>query len=323
MMFTTRAVDIDGNFGRKTRILDDMKTGEVSKLREAICKIVNAHAEKLDSDFYVYAGKFSDIDKNHIPTKHILINSGSGYRAAITAQNAQVKIHRANLANHEKKAELLEAELLNTSILEAPESTPAPDAPKNVDSATVEAIPSDDMESPFQRKLMPESYEKAYFQYQKTLKDQQELKVTEKKWWAKHDELLVNKPSSTQRLFAKIGLGSAKIERYDAELSKATKALSDIAHNGNVYKKYLTDKKSLSIVAQYNAIIDHNAKVSELEAQALKAHSEKLERELELAEDQARQLSEPDRDWTIDLDLAESNQTKKRHQTIIKDFSYR
>ena len=113
MMFTTRTVDIDGTFGKKTRILDDMKTGEVSKLREAICKIVNAHAEKLDSDFYVYAGKFSDIDKNHIPTKHIPINAGSGYRNAITAQNAQITIHRANLATHEKKAELLKAELSN------------------------------------------------------------------------------------------------------------------------------------------------------------------------------------------------------------------
>ena len=103
MMFTTRTVDELGQFGKKTRILDDMKTGEVSKLREAICKIVNTHAEKLDSDFYVYAGKFSDIDKNHIPTKHISINAGKEYRAAITAQNTQVKIHRANLATHEKK----------------------------------------------------------------------------------------------------------------------------------------------------------------------------------------------------------------------------
>ena len=141
MMFTTRAVDNDGNFGKKTRILDDMKTGEVSKLREAICKIVNAHAEKLDSDFYVYAGKFSDIDKNHIPTKHIPINAGSGYRNAITAQNAQITIHRANLATHEKKAELLKAELSNALNLEAPESTPAPNAPKSVDVEKVEATP--------------------------------------------------------------------------------------------------------------------------------------------------------------------------------------
>ena len=80
-MFTTRTVDELGQFGKKTRILDDMKTGEVKNLREAICKIVNAHAEKLGSDFYVYAGKFLDIDPTHIPTKHIPIQSGKEYRA--------------------------------------------------------------------------------------------------------------------------------------------------------------------------------------------------------------------------------------------------
>ena len=124
LMFTTRVVDDDGNFGKKTRILDDMKTGEVKRLREAICKIINDHAEKLGSDFYVYAGKFSDIDKNHIPTKHIPINAGKEYRAAITAQNTQVKIHLANVATHKEKekqleAELLKAELSNASILAA------------------------------------------------------------------------------------------------------------------------------------------------------------------------------------------------------------
>ena len=302
MMFTTRTVDADGNFGKKTRVLDDMKTGEVSKLREAICKIVNAHAEKLDSDFYVYAGKFSDIDKNHIPTKHIPINAGSGYRNAITAQNAQITIHRANLATHEKKAELLKAELSNALNLEAPESTPAPNAPKSVDVEKVEAIPFEDIESPFKRKLVPKACEKAYFKHQETLKKQQELKVIEDKWRAKYDELLANKPSSTQRLFSKIGLGTAKIERYDAELSKAESALSNIKHNKAVYQKIIGDKNSLAFVEQYNAAIEHNAKISEYEAQAKIAHAAKSERERELAEEQARQLSEPQLDWTVGCD---------------------
>ena len=302
MMFTTRTVDELGNFGKKTRILDDMKTGEVSKLREAICKIVNSHAEKLDSDFYVYAGKFSDIDKNHIPTKHIPINAGSGYRNAITAQNAQITIHRANLATHEKKAELLKAELSNALNLEAPESTPAPNAPKSVDVEKVEATPPAELESPFKRKLMPEAYERAYFKHQETLKKQQALKVIEDKWRAKHAELLATKPSSTQRLFSKIGLGTAKIERYDAELSKTEIHLTKIEHNKTLFKKILSDKNALNLIAQYNAVIDHNASISDLEAQAFKAHSEKLERERELAEEQARQLSEPLQDWTVGCD---------------------
>lgn len=37
--------------------------------------------------------------------------------------------------------------------------------------------------------------------------------------------------------FAKIGLGTEKIERYDLELVRAKKALSDIEHNKTVYQK--------------------------------------------------------------------------------------
>ena len=311
MMFTTRTVDELGQFGKKTRILDDMKTGEVKNLREAICKIVNAHAEKLGSDFYVYAGKFLDIDPTHIPTKHIPIQSGKEYRAAITAQNTQVKIHRANVANHEKKAELLKAELSNASILATPESTPAQSTPTSVDEKRVEPTPPAAPESPFKRKLVPKACEKAYFKHQETLKKQQELKVIEEKWRAKYDELLANKPSSTQRLFSKIGLGAAKIERYDAELSKTEIHLTKIEHNKKLFKKILSDKNALNLIAQYNAVIDHNASISDLEAQAFKAHSEKLERERELAEEQARQLSEPLQDWTVGCDPTKNQSRQK------------
>jgi hypothetical protein len=305
MMFTTRTVDELGNFGKKTRILDDMKTGEVSKLREAICKIVNSHAEKLDSDFYVYAGKFSDIDKNHIPTKHIPITAGKEYRAAITAQNTQVKIHLANVATHEKKAELLKAELSNALNLEAPESTHAPDASKSVDIKRTEATPLAEPESPFKRKKIPHACEIAYQKHQETLKKREQLEQLSKQWHKKYDELLAHEPTRTQRIFAKIGLGTEKIERYDLELVRAKKALSDIEHNKTVYQKILGDKNSLALIEQYNAIVSHNAKLWEAEAQALLAHSQKLERERELKEEQEREQATPAVDWTVGLDPTE------------------
>ena len=305
MMFTTRTVDELGQFGKKTRILDDMKTGEVSKLREAVCKIVNAHAEKLDSDFYVYAGKFSDIDKNHIPTKHIPITAGKEYRAAITAQNTQVKIHLANVATHEKKAELLKAELSNALNLEAPESTHAPDASKSVDIKRTEATPLAEPESPFKRKKIPHTCEIAYQKHQETLKKREQLEQLSKQWHKKYDELLAHEPTRTQRIFAKIGLGTEKIERYDLELVRAKKALSDIEHNKTVYQKILGDKNSLALIEQYNAIVSHNAKLWEAEAQALLAHSQKLERERELKEEQEREQATPAVDWTVGLDPTE------------------
>lgn len=309
MMFTTRTVDELGQFGKKTRILDDMKTGEVSKLREAICKIVNAHAEKLDSDFYVYAGKFSDIDKNHIPTKHIPITAGKDYRAAITAQNTQVKIHLANVATHEKKAELLKAELSNALNLEAPESTHAPDASKSVDIKRTEATPLAEPESPFKRKKIPHACEIAYQKHQETLKKREQLEQLSKQWHKKYDELLAHEPTRTQRIFAKIGLGTEKIERYDLELVRAKKALSDIEHNKTVYQKILGDKNSLALIEQYNAIVSHNAKLWEAEAQALLAHSQKLERERELKEEQEREQATPAVDWTVGLDPTEDRKS--------------
>ncbi|WP_152643549.1 hypothetical protein [Paracidovorax citrulli] len=205
-------------------------------------------------------------------------------------------------------AELLKAELSNTLNLEAPENTPAPDAPKNVDVEKVGATLPAELESPFKRKLMPEACKKAYFKHQETLKKQQELKVVEKKCQAEHAEILKKAPSSTKRLLAKIGLGTAKIERYDAELARTQGNLSKIEHAKKSYKKILSDKNALNLIAQYDAIIDHNSKFSAFEAQSLKVHSAKLERERELAEEQARQFSELEnqRDWTIGLDPTEN-----------------
>ena len=150
----------------------------------------------------------------------------------------------------ELETELFKAELSNALNLESSESTPAPKAPKTVDVKRVEATPPAELESPLKRKLVPKACEKAYFKRQETLKKQQALKVIEDKWRAKHDELLANKPSSTQRLFSKIGLGTAKIERYDAELSKTEIHLTKIEHNKTLFKKILSDKNALNLIAQ-------------------------------------------------------------------------
>ena len=97
--------------------------------------------------------------------------------------------------------------------------------------------------------------------------------------------------------------------------------LSKIEQVKKSHKKILSDKNALNLIAQYNAIIDHNAEVSEAELKAKIAHAAKLERERELAEEQARQLSELEnqRDWTIGLDPTEnSNHTP---QSISNSFS--
>ena len=69
-----------------------------------------------------------------------------------------------------------------------------------------------------------------------------------------------------------------------------------------VYKSILEDKKSIELIVQYKEIIDHNAKISLAEAQALKEHAQRMERERELAKERKRQLSVPAVDWTVDCD---------------------
>jgi len=87
ILFTTRTVEY-GVFGKKTRILDDLKTGEVSRLREAVCNITNKHAKANGSDWFAYASKFKDIEEDHIPTEHIY-RSDSG-------EVKQTKLNRNN-----------------------------------------------------------------------------------------------------------------------------------------------------------------------------------------------------------------------------------
>lgn len=105
IMFTTREVDCQMNFGKKTRVLDDMKTGEVKALREAVCGVMNDHAKANGADWYVYAGKFADVDETHIPTKHIPINAPQELRGALEAENAAVVEARTQLHRiaHESK----------------------------------------------------------------------------------------------------------------------------------------------------------------------------------------------------------------------------
>jgi hypothetical protein len=101
VLFTTRTVDANGVFGKKTRILDDAKTGEVKKMREAIFEIMNTHARANGSDWYVYAGKFSDVLEDHIPTTHISIKHGKNQQALIDANRedvgqASIELNRIN-----------------------------------------------------------------------------------------------------------------------------------------------------------------------------------------------------------------------------------
>ena len=111
ILFTTREVDAQMNFGKKTRILDDMKTGEVKNMREELCRVMNEHAQANGGDWYVYAGKFADVEEWHIPTAHIPINAPRELRTAMEAENAAVVGARTQLHRIAHRSKALTNEL--------------------------------------------------------------------------------------------------------------------------------------------------------------------------------------------------------------------
>ena len=67
-----------------------MKTGEVKVMREEVCRVVNEHAKANGADWYVYAGKFADVEEWHIPTVHIPVNAPSELRAVMEDENRAI-----------------------------------------------------------------------------------------------------------------------------------------------------------------------------------------------------------------------------------------
>ncbi|NMM10844.1 MAG: MobA/MobL family protein [Polaromonas sp.] len=139
ILFTTRTVDAKGIFGKKTRILDDAKTGEVKKMREAVCEIVNTHARANGSDWYVYAGKFSDIIEDYIPTTHISIKHGKKQKQYIDANRETVKEAQAVIAKTKNQIAVNDAKIAaltaQATIEESSQKAPTTSAKANKEHA--------------------------------------------------------------------------------------------------------------------------------------------------------------------------------------------
>ena len=127
ILFTTREVDANGVFGKKTRILDEgLKNGEVSNLREAVCDIMNQHAKANGSEWFAYAGKFIDIEPDHIPTVHIPRNCPSERRAELEAENVAILAARNELKRISEESKELTLQIQEAIIEAAKKATPLP-----------------------------------------------------------------------------------------------------------------------------------------------------------------------------------------------------
>ena len=274
IMFTTREVDAQMNFGKKTRVLDDMKTGEVKALREEVCRVVNDHAKANNADWYVYAGKFADVEKNHIPTKHIPINAPQELRAAMEAENAAVVEARSQLHRIAQKSKEVSRELaiaieaiannshLSVQLDALSELAPTP-RPANVDALKKDV--------PIQLSPLTVSLDirNAYREVAGARMKHKEVREVAKKWLAHLRELEAEAPNPVLVIVARTmrALGvSDPIKPYQEKLAKARLAIDRCQKSEARLRDFINEPERKRKYQEWQQWPEHRQRVATYEA---------------------------------------------------------
>lgn len=281
ILFTTRTVDADGNFGKKTRILDDAKTGEVKKLREVVCELVNAQAKEQGEDWYVYAGKFADVLEDHLPTKHISIAHGKNQKAYIDTNRQEVKEAREEIQKTKKEIKIIDAKIaaLQTQPLIAESSHYVARVPKESDKGVVEPKPTIVQLKPI---AMHPDAEKAFIKIQHATNAHNEARKESENWQKRKSKLEQNRPHFFKRLFS----------NYEEKLDEAKTKVLEFKALGQVHANTLKDPETLRLSNVYTATLAHNVKADELQKEnAMRIEHERQERErFELEQERQREI---------------------------------
>ena len=296
IMFTTREVDAQMNFGKKTRVLDDMKTGEVSKLREEVCRVVNEHAKVNGSDWYVYAGKFSDVDASHIPTKHIPINSTQEFRELMEVENKETIEARAQLKRIMIESQAVTSQLnlaLEAIATEAKKEPIAPiTEPVGPSTEVINGVPEwVATSSPFSEPTLPKptpkkiqdvkadaspsplsislDYRHAYQEVRKAYTKRKEVRDIARAWIKELKELEGNPPSPGARIFAKVmkGLGLRDtVSIYDEKIAKAYEQLAKCKKHDERLTGIINDQERKRKYIEWQQWPEHRIRVADYEA---------------------------------------------------------
>ena len=278
ILFTTREVDAQMNFGKKTRILDDMKTGEVKLLREEVCRVVNEHAKTNGADWYVYAGKFSEVEEWHIPTVHIPVNAPPELREAMAEENraiveARPLLKRIMEESRETTA-LVDAALVaiasaasETHQLEkkdlqaehAPKSTPS-----NRADATSEAAQANTT-------LLSNSLDlrHAYREVKQAHAKRKEGREVANQWRARLRELEAYPPGFLVVMVAKMvrGLGVRdNVSIYEETIAKARESIDQCRKNDERLTMFINDPARRRKYDKWQQWNEHRKRVDEYEA---------------------------------------------------------
>lgn len=316
ILFTTRKVDEQGNFGNKTRLLDEGQTnGEIKKLREAVCEIVNNHARANNSDWFVHAGKFSDITDDHIPTKHISIEAGKSQKSRIEANRQEVKEARIAIANTKREVAAIGAkiEALQTqSVLVKSGRNDMPKADKS-DVAPLE-VPVAKID--LKRVEMPANAIKAKEQIEKSLFSRLTLHQEFAAWEEMHKELLSKPPKPELGIF---GWPKARYKKalanHEWEVQAAHDGMAKCTEGANALVEYIQNPVRQKWNDTYNEIVSHNARVEEHEKQI----AQQKEREWAQMEREQAQRETSRVDWSASLSESVRDMEARRERASVTE----
>lgn len=297
---TTRVVNDAGEFKEKTRALDKRdgkgaSNNEVSKLREALCEITNRHAEAHGMDWYVYAGKFSEIEgmEDHVSTKHIPINATKDKRTEIEAANEMTQaIYKAKQSI---KLDTVELEKLQDNLKREEEKRAKHVA---VVPVVAPAVKSDtDSKEPI---FIPRDWVDAHARYEELTTQRSHLEKQQREWLNQFNEKKKAEPEHEFNIF-KFETRKSK-ERYAAwtdEMNELRGGYQECTKKLDARKTALEDETLKTTVETYLSAIAHNERIANERASAFNERLKQLQLERE-AEERFNRANPTD--WLKELD---------------------
>lgn len=278
ILFTTREVDAQMNFGKKTRVLDDMKTGEVKKMREAVCRVVNEHAEANGADWYVYAGKFAEVVDGHIPTAHIPVNAPRELRDAMEAENRAIEEARPLLKRIMEESKETSAQV--QAALQVAAST-ATQEHQIVKAEVLQESPSSPPPVPISSPLSEGAQRRvsqlnksldlrhAYREVLRTHAKRKEGREVAKKWKEHLRALEADPPGALVSIVSKVvrALGVRDtLAIYEEKVARARQAIEECRKNDAAWTAFINEPERRRKYDEWKQWPEHRERVSAHEA---------------------------------------------------------
>ena len=337
IMFTTREVGDDKTFGEKTRSLDlgrDKKDkagnviekGELTKLREHVCEMMNRYSDEYGNDFYVTAGKFNKIEgmEDHISLKHVpfvskdKLNEKSNYDVVTKAQEHNARVIEYRKLKHESKNAKEELAQIECDIENDLTREDEQRQKHAVNVPVVAPVVKSDTNSN-EPIFIPRNWVDAHARYEELTTQRSHLEKQQHEWLNQFKEKKKAEPEHEFNIF-KFETRKSK-ERYAAwidEMNELRGGYQECTKKLDARKTALEDETLKKNVEAYLTATAHNGRIKEERERELNARIEQIRLEREAEE---RFNRENPTDWGKKLD--ESNHSRVRTQSSNNDLTMR